>query len=200
MTKTRETGRLGRGFSDPNVARRAAHLLIKHGMNAGAAAKELRPNTLKTSGSIDNAGWRLMNTPEVQIELEKLIARDGVSLSDRDRFVAKLKEMFHDGTIEEQRIAAPILSKLYIVDSSKTEQSQTIRIAGLSEGLERMLPPDAPVPTRLTPELDNGNVTGQLSYKVDNGIVTALSPVTRTPDPASLGAPGEPDKDTKPGG
>lgn len=51
----------GRRFSCPEVAKIAARALIKHGMNASAAARELRRHLSEKSAAV--VGARMIRTP-----------------------------------------------------------------------------------------------------------------------------------------
>jgi len=75
----------GRRLGCPDVARLAAHALVKHSFNATRAAKEIRPHL--TEQSARKTGSRMIRTPAVLAELEKLMEGKGLGERNAERFV-----------------------------------------------------------------------------------------------------------------
>jgi hypothetical protein len=126
--------------SNPKVAEHAAKVLIMNALDGESAAKELKPDLSPVDQSI--LGRKLESDPHVHREVEKQLTPRGLSDHDREYFVTRLWQMF-DSTDprEEQKAlsAMRILGKAFISEKVENTQIEMLKIAGISEGLEKMM-------------------------------------------------------------
>ena len=130
---------IGRGWSNPLLAKVAARALIKNNLNATRAAKELRPHL--TDQSARTTGRRIMNTPEVLNELEKQLGPQGLDDKSREKYVQTLWSWFLGPDKEKAQTAARILGRGFIGDKIQVDKPETLQISGFEEGVKRMLGP-----------------------------------------------------------
>ena len=140
---------LGRRWSSPEMAPLAARALVKHSMNATRAAKELRPHL--TEQSARKTGSRMIHTPAVQAELNKLLNDDSPSERSFQRFVDTLWERFEELNIAATSdakvprevlrlgiLAANLLARIYRKEMIALSQPVTLQIEGLDEELRNL--------------------------------------------------------------
>jgi hypothetical protein len=120
------------------MATLAAHALIKHSMNATRAAKELRPHL--TEQSARKTGSRMIHSPAVQAELEKLMNDAELSEQNSKRFLDELWNWFLGEDKALKQTAARILGRGYIAEKMEViPPPAPIRIEGLDEDAIRVL-------------------------------------------------------------
>ena len=139
---TVETKPLARRWSSPEVAPLAARALVKHSMNSTRAAKELRPHL--TEQSARKTGSRMIHTPAVLIELDKIMSGQGVSERNCEKFRDRLWEWFlstEEGKEANERrlTAARLLARCYITEKLEVSTPPAPRIEGLDEQALRNL-------------------------------------------------------------
>jgi len=126
--------------SNPSVAKHAAKVLILNNLDGESAVKELKPDLSPANQAI--LGRKLETDPRVHREVEKQLTPRGLSDRDRDHFVQRLWQMFDstDPREEQKSLSAMrILGKAFISEKIENTQVEMLKIAGISEGLERML-------------------------------------------------------------
>jgi hypothetical protein len=126
--------------SNPKVAKHAAKVLIMNALDGESAAKELKPDLAPADQAV--LGKKLETDPYVHREIEKQLTPRGLSDHDREYFVTRLWQMFDstDPREEQKSLSAMrILGKAFISEKVENTQIETLKIAGISEGLERML-------------------------------------------------------------
>jgi hypothetical protein len=120
------------------MATLAAHALIKHSMNATRAAKELRPHL--TEQSARKTGSRMIHTPAVQAELEKLTNPEGLNDHNADRFFEELWNWLLGEDNALKQTAARILARCYIKEGMDVNAPPApLQIEGLDEDAIRAL-------------------------------------------------------------
>jgi hypothetical protein len=126
--------------SNPKVAAHAAKVLIINNLDGESAAKELKPDLSPADQAI--LGRKLEVDSHVHREVEKQLAPRGLSDHDREYFVRRLWEMFESSDPREEQkslSAMRILGKAFISEKVENTQVETLKIAGVSEGLVRMM-------------------------------------------------------------
>jgi hypothetical protein len=134
---------LGRRWSSPPMAALAAQALIKHSMNATRAARELRPHL--TEQSARKTGSRMIRTPAVQAELEKLTSTRGLNEHNADRFLDELWSWLLGDDNAMKLTAARILGRLYVTERMEASPPhEPFRIEGIDEDAIRVLTGEGP--------------------------------------------------------
>jgi len=126
--------------SNPKVAEHAAKVLIMNALDGAAAAKEIKPDLSPSDQAV--LGKKLESDPHVHREVEKQLTPRGLSDHDRDYFVTRLWQMFESNDPREEQKALSamrILGKAFISEKVENTQVEMLKIAGISEGLERMM-------------------------------------------------------------
>jgi hypothetical protein len=126
--------------SNPSVAKHAAKVLLLNNLDGESAVKELKPDLSPADQAI--LGRRLEADPHVHREIEKQLTPRGLSDHDRDYFVTRLWQMFESSDPREEQKALSamrILGKAFVSEKTETTHVETLKIAGISEGLERMM-------------------------------------------------------------
>ncbi len=124
-------------LNSPLVAKLAARALIKHSMNASAAARELRPHL--TEGSARKFGQRMLRNAAVQAALEHELAPRGMDERSRDRYVAEMWSWLYGPDEPRKLAAARILGRAFIGSKVDTNDVVELRISGFEEGVRYML-------------------------------------------------------------
>jgi hypothetical protein len=120
------------------MATLAAQALIKHSMNATRAAKELRPHL--TEQSARKTGSRMIHTPAVQAELEKLMDARGLNERNADRFLEELWTWLLGEDNALKQTAARILGRCYVTERMEVSPPPAaLRIEGMDEDAIRAL-------------------------------------------------------------
>ena len=120
------------------MATLAAHALIKNSMNATRAAKELRPHL--TEQSARKTGSRMIHTPAVQAELEKLTNAKGLNEQNADRFFEELWNWLLGDDNALKLTAARILARCYVTERMEVSPPPTpLQIEGMDEDSIRVL-------------------------------------------------------------
>jgi len=120
------------------MATLAAQALIKHSMNATRAAKELRPHL--TEQSARKTGSRMIHTPAVQAELEKLMDARGLNERNADRFLEELWAWLLGEDNALKQTAARILGRCYVTERMEVSPPPAaLRIEGMDEDAIRNL-------------------------------------------------------------
>ena len=120
------------------MATLAAHALIKNCMNATRAARELRPHL--TEQSARKTGSRMIHTPAVQAELEKLTSTRGLNEHSADRFLDELWNWLLGEDNKLKQTAARILGRYYVTDRPEVSPPpEPFRIEGIDEDAIRNL-------------------------------------------------------------
>jgi hypothetical protein len=120
------------------MATLAAHALIKNSMNATRAAKELRPHL--TEQSARKTGSRMIHTPAVQAELEKLTNAKGLNERNADGFFEEIWTWLLGEDNSLKLTAARILARCYIKEGMDVSDPPTpIQIEGMDEDAIRAL-------------------------------------------------------------
>jgi hypothetical protein len=120
------------------MATLAAHALIKNSMNATRAAKELRPHL--TEQSARKTGSRMIHTPAVQAELEKLTNAGGLDEKNSGRFFEELWNWLLGEDHALKVTAARILARCYIKEGMDgSTPPAPLQIDGMDEDLIRVL-------------------------------------------------------------
>jgi hypothetical protein len=152
--------------SNPSVAKHAAKVLLLNNLDGESAVKELKPDLSPADQAI--LGRRLEADPHVHREIEKQLTPRGLSDHDRDYFVTRLWQMFEstDPREEQKALSAMrILGKAFISEKVENTQVEMLKIAGISEGLERMMGEAESDAQAGTSPFDE--VRGQLNLKDD---------------------------------
>jgi hypothetical protein len=126
--------------SNPSVARHAAKVLILNDLDGESAVKELKPDLSPADQA--TLGRKLETDPRVHREVEKQLTPRGLSDHDRDYFVQRLWQMFEstDPREEQKALSAMrILGKAFVSEKVENTQIEMLKIAGINEGLERMM-------------------------------------------------------------
>jgi len=120
------------------MATLAAHALIKNSMNATRAARELRPHL--TEQSARKTGSRMIHTPAVQEELEKLTNTRGLNEQNADRFMEELWNWLLGDDNALKQTAARILGRCYMKAGMDVGAPPTpLQIEGMDEDAIRVL-------------------------------------------------------------
>jgi hypothetical protein len=138
--------------SNPKVAAHAAKVLIIKNLDGDSAAKELKPDLSPADQAI--LGRKLEVDPHVHREVEKQLAPRGLSDHDREYFVRRLWEMFESSDPREEQkslSAMRILGKAFISEKVESTQIEQLRIAGINEGIARMLSVDPEAQSSTSP-------------------------------------------------
>jgi hypothetical protein len=125
------------------MATLAAHALLKNSMNATRAARELRPHL--TEQSARKTGSRMIHTPAVQAELEKLTNAKGLNEQNAGRFFEELWNWLlgEDNTLK--LTAARILARCYIKEGMDVSPPpEAFQIEGMDEDAIRVLTGEGP--------------------------------------------------------
>jgi hypothetical protein len=126
--------------SNPKVAEHAAKVLIMNALDGESAAKELKPDLAPADQAV--LGKKLETDPRIHREVEKQLTPRGLSDHDRDYFVTRLWEMFESNDPREEQKALSamrILGKAFISEKVENTQVEMLKIAGVSEGVARMM-------------------------------------------------------------
>jgi hypothetical protein len=126
--------------SNPKVAEHAAKVLIMNALDGAAAAKEIKPDLSPADQAV--LGRKLETDPHIHREVEKQLTPRGLSDHDREYFVTRLWQMFDstDPSEEQKALSAMrILGKAFISEKVENTQVEMLKIAGINEGLERMM-------------------------------------------------------------
>jgi hypothetical protein len=126
--------------SNPSVARHAAKILILKNLDGESAVKELKPDLSPADQAI--LGRKLETDPRVHREVEKQLSPRGLSDHDRDHFVQRLWQLFESNDPREEQKALSamrILGKAFISEKVENTQVEMLKIAGINEGLQRMI-------------------------------------------------------------
>jgi hypothetical protein len=126
--------------SNPSVAKHAAKVLLLKNLDGESAAKELKPDLSPADRAI--LGRKLETDPRIHREVEKQLTPRGLADLDREYFVRRLWEMFDstDPREEQKSLSAMrILGKAFITEKVENTQVEMLKIAGVSEGQERMM-------------------------------------------------------------
>jgi len=126
--------------SNPKVAEHAAKVLILNALDGESAAKELKPDLSPADQAV--LGKKLETDAHVHREVEKQLTPRGLSDLDREYFVRRLWQMFEstDPREEQKALSAMrILGKAFISEKVENTQVEMLKIAGISEGLEKMM-------------------------------------------------------------
>lgn len=127
----RGSNTFARRLSCPDVAKLAARALVKHSFNATRAAKELRPHL--TEQSARKTGSRMIRTPAVLAELEKLMDDKGLGERNSQRFIQQLWEWFEGQDRALKQTAARILGRGYIKEILEVSSPTVIRFEGFED-------------------------------------------------------------------
>jgi len=126
--------------SNPRVAKHAAKVLIMNALDGESAAKELKPDLSPADQAIQ--GRKLETDLHVHAEVERQLTPRGLSDHDREYFVTRLWQMFEstDPREEQKALSAMrILGKAFISEKVENTQVEMLKIAGINEGLTRMM-------------------------------------------------------------
>jgi len=126
--------------SNPKVAEHAAKVLIMNALDGESAAKEIKPDLSPAEQAV--LGRKLETDLHVHREVEKQLVPRGLSDHDREYFVTRLWQMFESSDPREEQKALSamrILGKAFITEKVENTQVEMLKIAGISEGMERML-------------------------------------------------------------
>lgn len=133
-----DTKPLGRRWSSPQMAPLAARALIKHSMNATRAAKELRPHL--TEQSARKTGSRMIRTPAVMAELERLTDDRGLSERNAKEYLDSLWSWLLGDDQALKLTAARLLGRRYLREPIVEPSSDASpRLEGFDDDLIKRL-------------------------------------------------------------
>jgi len=127
----RGSNTFARRLSCPEVAKLAARALVKHGFNATRAAKELRPHL--TEQSARKTGSRMISTPAVLAEVERLMEDKGLGERNSKEFIDRLWDWFLGEDKALKQTAARILGRGYVQERLEVSPPQVIFVEGLAD-------------------------------------------------------------------
>ena len=116
----------------------AARALVKHSMNATRAAKELRPHL--TEQSARKTGSRMIHSPAVLAELQKLTDESGLSERNAKVYLDKLWDWLLGDDQALKLTAARLLGRRYLKEPIVEPASHPgERLAGFDDDLIKKL-------------------------------------------------------------
>ena len=124
----------------PSVAKHAATTVIVNGLDYDKAATELKPSM--TPYEQHKLAHQLEQDANVRTQVQSLLKKRGLDDESRDYFIQKLWAYFesNDPRQEQKALSAMrILGKAFVSEKVENTQVETLKIAGINEGLERML-------------------------------------------------------------
>jgi len=124
----------------PSVAKHAATTVIVNGLDYDKAATELKPGM--TPYEQHKLAHQLEQDANVRTQVQSLLKKRGLDDESRDYFIQKLWAYFesNDPRQEQKALSAMrILGKAFVSEKVENTQVETLKIAGINEGLERML-------------------------------------------------------------
>jgi hypothetical protein len=124
----------------PSVAKHAATTVIVNALDYDKAAVELKPDM--TPYEQHKLAHQLEQDSNVRTQVQSLLKKRGLDDESREYFIQKLWAYFEssDPRQEQKALSAMrILGKAFVSEKVENTQVETLKIAGINEGLERML-------------------------------------------------------------
>lgn len=124
----------------PSVAKHAATTVIVNALDYDKAAVELKPDI--TPYEQHKLAHQLEHDASVRTQVQSLLKKRGLDDESRDYFIQKLWAYFesNDPRQEQKALSAMrILGKAFVSEKIENTQVEMLKIAGINEGLERML-------------------------------------------------------------
>jgi hypothetical protein len=123
-----------------SVSKLAATAVIVNAMDFVKAAEALKPDM--SPYEQHKLAHQLEHDANVQTEVQTLLKKRGLDDESREYFVQKLWQLFesNDPRQEQKALAAMrILGRAFISEKIENTQVETLKIAGVSEGIARMM-------------------------------------------------------------
>lgn len=124
----------------PSVRKHAATAVVVNGMDFEKAAETLKPEATPYEQHV--LARKLETDPNVRTEVQSLLKKRGLDDESREHFVNRLWELFEstDPRLEQKALSAMrILGRAFVSEKVENVQVETLKIAGINEGLARMM-------------------------------------------------------------
>jgi|SRR5882762_2489312 len=127
-----------------SVAKHAATTVIVNGLDYDKAAAELKPDM--SPYEQHKLAHQLESDSDVQAQVQTLLKKRGLDDESREYFVQRLWQYFESNDLRQEQKALSamrILGKAFISEKIENTQVEKLQLAGINEGLEKMMGLDA---------------------------------------------------------
>jgi len=124
---------------NPAVANFVAGAIVQNFMDTERAVREIKPRL--SPAQVAETAQKLERDPHVQKEIQKTLQKRGLDEEAKEHFVSLMWRYAESEKPEDERRqlqAMRILGKALIAEQVQVDQPETLPLAGLEAGLEKM--------------------------------------------------------------